>query len=80
MATFKGFYVKMSDFRRFALASVDFSGTLCAFFWHILTGFEVYFTLSTPYMDLGADFRRYRRFRGHYYLLHEIKTMACTYV
>ena len=53
MATFKGFYVKMSDFRRFALASVDFSGTLCAFPWHILTGFEVYFTLSTPYMDLG---------------------------
>ena len=53
MATFKGFYVKMSDFRRFALASVDLSGTLCAFSWHKLNRFKVYFTLSTPYMDLG---------------------------
>ena len=53
MATFKGFYVKMSDFRRFALASVDFSGSSCAFPWHVLTGIEVYFTLSSPYMDLG---------------------------
>ena len=53
MDTFNGFYVKMCDFRRFGLASLDFSGTSCAIPWHVLTGIEVYFTISTPYIDLG---------------------------
>ena len=51
MDTFNGFYVKMCDFRRFGLASLDFSGTSCAIPWHVLTGIEVYFTISTPYID-----------------------------